>query len=139
MATGIKTGGRTPGTPNKRTTASRRQLAGLADPLGFLAAVLNGETIDGAKPSLADRMAAARELRRVLVPDCRERTLTMTLPAVASAEDLPAAFSAMLAGVSAGEITPTEARALVDLLDGTRRAFETVDLAARITELEEHA
>ena len=139
MTNRTKTGGRVAGTPNRRTTASRRQLAGLADPLGFLASVLKGDQIDGVKPTLADRMTAARDLRRVMVPDCRERALSITLPAVSSVADLPAAFSAILAGVACGLITPTEARALVDLLDGMRRTYETVDLAARIAELEERA
>ena len=139
MATGLKTGGRTPGTPNKRTTASRRQLADLTDPLGFLASVLNGDVIDGAKPSLADRMVAARELRRVMVPDCRERALAITLPPVACVADLPAAFGAMLAGVANGHVTPSEARALVDLLEGARRVFETVELTDRIAKLEAQA
>lgn len=136
MSSGIKTGGRTTGTPNRRTMASRRDLEARADPLGFLVEVLDGKVMNGVTPTLADRMAAARELRRVLVPDCRERPLAMHLPPVMSAADLPAAFSAMLKAVSEGEITPSEARSVVDILEGARKAYETADLADRVAKLE---
>src|SRR5665213_636272 len=105
MTQKLKTGGRTTGTPNRRTVASRRHLQTIADPMAFLASVLRGDAIDGAKPTLADRMAAARELRRVMVPDCRERPLSMTLPPVDSIADFPAAFSAVIAAVGAGQVT----------------------------------
>ena len=55
MAAGSKTGGRQPGTPNRRTLASRRWLQEHADPLAFLVRVMDGGDIDGQSPTLAER------------------------------------------------------------------------------------
>jgi hypothetical protein len=81
-------------------------------------------------------MNAAAQLRRVIVPDCRERPLSISLPEINTVSDLPTAFSALLKGVAAGLVTPSEAKALVDLLEAARKMFETVDLEARLTALE---
>ena len=136
MAAGIKTGGRQVGTPNRYTTAARHQLQDQADPLAFMARVMNGEVIDGVAPTLAERLAAARDLRRVLVPDAKERPLSFLLPPVSGSADLVAAVGAVLSAVSDGQITPGEGKAMADLLEAARRAYEAADLAERIAALE---
>lgn len=135
MANGRKTGGRKAGTPNRRTALLRAQVDD-ADPLAFLAQVLNGEPVGDETPRIADRLVAARELRRVLIPDARERPMSLCLPPVNSAADAPAAFSALLAATAEGEVTASEARALADILGATIKAFEVADLAERISALE---
>jgi len=136
MGTRAKTGGRTAGTPNRRTLATRQQVQLMVDPLAFLARVMNGETIDGQTPTLADRMAAARELRRVIVPDAREARIVLEVPNVTCSADLPHAMAAILAAVAGGQVTPGEGNALAGLLEATRKALETVELGRRIEALE---
>lgn len=139
MALRRKTGGRRAGTPNRRTALVRAGVASDADPVAFLTRVLNGETIDGKKPSIADRLVAARDLRRVLVPDAKERPLRVSLPPIAGAGDVPRAFTALFAAAAAGELTAGEARALADVLGATIKAFEVCEIERRITALEKRA
>ena len=48
-----------------------------------------------------------------------------------SAADLPRIAVGVLERVAGGELTPCEGQALVDMLDGVRRAFETADLQTK--------
>jgi hypothetical protein len=136
MTNKAKTGGRVAGTPNRRTVASRRHLQELADPLDFLVRVMSGAIIDGVTPTLAERMTAARELRRVVVPDAKELPLTVQLPRLSGPADLPAVMSAVVSSVAGGVLTPGEGKAIADLLEAARKAFETADLAERVAVLE---
>lgn len=52
-----------------------------------------------------------------------------------SAADLPRIAVGVLERVAGGELTPCEGQALVDMLDGVRRAFETADLQTKFEEL----
>ena len=136
MAAGSKTGGRQPGTPNRRTLASRRWLQEHADPLAFLVRVMDGGDIDGQSPTLAERMAAARELRRVMVPDAKDLPLAVALPPITGSADLLSAVNAIVSAVAEGQITPGEGKAMTDLLESARKAYEAGDLAERIAVLE---
>jgi hypothetical protein len=66
-----KTGGRTKGTPNKSHAASRERITELCDPIAFLARIVEGKAIDGQVPTLEQRMSAAKDLRRAIVPDLK--------------------------------------------------------------------
>ena len=90
MAQGSKTGGRTAGTPNKLTLASRERILADGDPIGFLLSVMNGEEIqaslvkDGADPvkivpTLDQRQSAATTLSRKLVPDAKDMAITIDI------------------------------------------------------------
>lgn len=139
MAAGSKTGGRQPGTQNRRTVASRRWLQEHADPLAFLVRVMGGGDIDGQSPTLAERMAAARELRRVMVPDAKDMPLAVALPPITGSADLLSAVNAIVSAVAEGQITPGEGKAMTDLLESARKAYEAGDLAERIAVLEGRA
>lgn len=139
MTTRPKTGGRQAGTPNRRTVASRRWVQEQADPLAFLVKVMEGEDIDGQTPTLAERLNAASQLRRVIVPDAKDSPISIALPPVTSPADFTGAMNAVLSAVSAGDLTPGEGKAVADLLDGARKAYETADLAERIAKLEGRA
>ncbi len=136
MTKPAKTGGRVAGTPNRRTVASRRHLQELADPLDFLVRVMGGSVIDGVTPTLSERMTAARELRRVIVPDAKELPLAVRLPRLAGPADLPVVIGAVVSSVADGVLTPGEGKALADLLEAARKAYETADLAERVAVLE---
>jgi hypothetical protein len=136
MTKAVKTGGRISGTPNRRTIVSRRQLQALADPLDFLVRVMCGDVIDGLTPTLSERMTAARELRRVVVPDAKELPLAVQLPPLAGPADLPVVMGAVVSSVADGILTPGEGKVVADLLEAARKAYETADLAQRVAVLE---
>jgi hypothetical protein len=54
-----------------------------------------------------------------------------------SAADVVAGLSIVAAAMANGEITPEEAQAVATVLEGKRRAVETVALEARIAALEQ--
>lgn len=74
-----------------------------------------------------------------LMPARKDRPITFVLPEIATADDLAKATSALLAGVSSGEITPSEATELSKLVDAHVKAIEAGDFAARLTALEQAA
>jgi hypothetical protein len=83
-----------------------------------------------------DRTALHLCMERVL-PPCRSTPVHFEMPAVRTLADLPAATNAVMQATAAGEITPTEGQQMMDLLEGTRRNFETVDVEKRLRDVEE--
>lgn len=67
----------------------------------------------------------------------RRRTVVLDLPPVDDARGLAAAQAAVIAAVAGGRITPRDGLAYAALLDHRRRALETVEYEARLTEIEE--
>ena len=70
-------------------------------------------------------------------PPARGRRVTLPMPAVTSAADLPAAYTAVTAALAEGAISAEEAAAIGAVLGAHRQAIETADLAERITALEQ--
>jgi hypothetical protein len=58
------------------------------------------------------------------------------LPAIKSAREAAEAASAVLVGVSEGEITPVEGAAVMALIEQYRRALESSEFEARLSALE---
>jgi hypothetical protein len=81
-------------------------------------------------------LAAAKLVLERLVPPAKERTIRIELPRVEKAADLPIAMAAVIAAVAEGELAPHEGQALQALLEGQRKAIETLDLATRLSALE---
>ena len=82
-----KSGGRMLGTPNKSTVQTRDRIQELADPIKFLADVMDGKRMAAAGdpgdikktwcyPTLAQRVQASETLLRKLLPDLRATELT---------------------------------------------------------------
>lgn len=86
--------------------------------------------------ALAGDVQALRLVLERLIPPARERALSVELPALKSATDLPAAVSRILGAVAEGEITPTEGERLAGLLGAWRESLEFAELEARIAALE---
>lgn len=129
-----KTGGRTKGTPNKRTHAHRERLSELGcDPLEFLCKVVAGDVpgIDG-----RDRVKAAMDLRRVQTPDVRERPLRINLPPIKSLADLPRVWTAIFGAARAGDLTPGEAKILAEILGEVRQGYEATETQHRLQAIE---
>ena len=140
-------GGRPPGTPNKVTVATRERIEAKADPVAFLAAVMNGEPIKTAPlkdagtqteayPTIDQRLSAARILADKLLPNAKSRPITLTLPSMEMAADLVPAIGSILATMARGEIAPDEAVQIAGILEQKRRAIETVEIIGRLEALE---
>ena len=91
-----KTGGRQKGTPNRSTVQTRERIRKLADPIGFLADVMDGKRMSAAGesgdakktwcyPTLAQRVQASETLLKKLLPDLRATELTGDLRPVLKA------------------------------------------------------
>ncbi|MDQ1231686.1 DUF5681 domain-containing protein [Sphingomonas sp. SORGH_AS_0879] len=74
-----------------------------------------------------------------LAPPRRDAPVSIELPPVRSAADAVAASAAVLAAISAGDVTPDEAGRIMALLTAHKAIVETGDLEARIAALEEKA
>jgi hypothetical protein len=114
--------GKRPGTRNRKTVLAE--------------ALRDGEDTSVARvvidKALAGDGVAARFLLGLLSPKPRGRTIELDLPEDARAGDILAAFDATLAAMAAGEITPDEALIVTKVLDGRRRALETLALERRL-------
>jgi len=91
--------------------------------------------IDAAKKG---DLAAARMVLERLAPPVRERAIALTLPETMSIQGIDAAQSVILAAVAEGELLPAEGTALAGIVESRRKAFDTLELEKRITELERH-
>lgn len=90
--------------------------------------------IDAAK---AGDLAAARLVIERLAPPIRERPIDVALPDTATAEGINLAQQVILQAVSNGSLLPSEGTTLAAIVETRRKAFETQELEARITALEE--
>jgi len=77
--------------------------------------------------------------RLVPVRASRDRLAEIELPSIERAEDIVQAAAAVIGHAAAGDITLSEAREFMQLLDLQRQAIETGDLAVRISVLERQA
>src|SRR5690348_1272596 len=107
-------GGRKPGARNK-TTLAREALADEhgAAVLQFLSDTMNGVEVAGVRPSLGDRLSAARELRRAVIPPPRPAPVALDLP---SGGDLRTGLAVVLEALRAGKLGVGEAVGLMQLL-----------------------
>jgi hypothetical protein len=121
--------GKRPGTRHRLTRLAERLME--ADAADVVAAVVTAAK-DG-------DMAAARLVLDRVLPAPRGRHVRFALPPIEGAADLTAALGAVLDAVSCGEITPDEGQCVTALIEARRKAFETLDLEARVDVLEQRA
>ena len=119
--------GKRPGTRHKATQAALKLLG------GDLAAITQ-ECIRQAKEG---NLMAVKLVLDKLIPSAKELPLSLSLPKVEGAADLPAALSAVMSAVAQGDITPGEGQALTAMLEAYRKGLEFTDLEARLTALED--
>lgn len=121
--------GKAKGTRNRTTMALEAILQGEAESITRKAIELaqSGDTV-------ALRLCMDR-----LIPVRKDRPITFTLPEIETAADLTKATRALLEGVANGDITPSEAAELSKLVEAHTKAIEAVDLATRLTALEQAA
>ena len=103
-------------------------------------ALLDGEaeglTRRAVELALAGDTTALRLCLERIAPAPKDRPVVFALPPLTGAQDTPQAALALIEAAAAGAITPSEASALMGLLEGYRRAAETAELEARIAALE---
>jgi hypothetical protein len=120
--------GRPKGSRNKTTLIVEALLEGEAEEL-------TRALIDRAKAGSGTALQLVFER---LAPARKDRSVHVKLPAIRSPQDLLAAQWAIIAQAAAGELTPSEASSMADLLELGRRAIESFELEARLTTLEDH-
>jgi Family of unknown function (DUF5681) len=113
--------GRTVGSKHRATIAAKELLDGEAQALTRKCVEL---ALDG------DLVALRLCLER-LIPPRKERHISLKLPKVACAGDIPEALAAIIQAVASGKITPSEGRELADILQVYRR---WVDLSVQAVE-----
>ena len=69
-------------------------------------------------------------------PPRKDVPVTVNLPEMTCSAEAAEAAQAVLRAVSAGQITPLEGAAVMNLVEGYRRIPETTELEARISNLE---
>jgi hypothetical protein len=78
-----------------------------------------------------------RGLLSTFVPPCRERPAELDLPKIETAADAIAACSVVFAALAEGNLTPGQAREVMELLSSFARTFQAAELEARVAALEE--
>jgi hypothetical protein len=81
-------------------------------------------------------MRAAEVLLRRLWPERKGRPITVELPPMQTAADLPNVLGALAEAVACGDLTPEEGQAMAAICETQRRAIETADLDRRLAALE---
>jgi hypothetical protein len=84
-------------------------------------------------------MQAARLILDRIAPPRKDRPVVVELPKIDRAADIPQATAAILQATAAGDLTPAEGAALVNIAESHRKAVELADLEARIATLEHQA
>ena len=95
---------------------------------------LTRTAIDLAKQG--DTTALRLCIERIL-PARKDRPISFPIPRIETVADSVKAAATIVSAVADGELTPMEAAELSKVVDGFTRAVETVDLAARLTQLEQ--
>ena len=121
--------GRPKGSLNATTLAAQALLDGEAE-------ALTRKAIELAK---GGDLAALRLCMDRLLPPRKDRPVSLDLPRIDGARDIPIAISALLAAVAAGELAPSDAGEVTKLLDAYARAVEINELAERVDNLEKLA
>lgn len=110
------------------------------------ATIIAQQMIDGRGEALINRCiemaeagdpTAMRLIMERLVPPRRDRPVKIDLPEIRSSRDALAATSSITKAVALGEITPSEAKQLSELVDTATRALEIHELVERVENLEQ--
>ncbi|MGD0775669.1 MAG: DUF5681 domain-containing protein [Candidatus Solibacter sp.] len=127
------------GNPAGRPRGSRNKITELcSDLLGEDADEIMRECIKRAKKGDAVALHLCVE-RLVPIRAARDRSVCVELPDVRTATDLVAAAATVIERAAAGDMSLSEAREFMQLLEVERRVIETSELAVRIEVLERDA
>jgi hypothetical protein len=119
--------GRRPGSRNRASLAAEMLLEGESEALTRTAIALALEGDTTALKMCLDRIAPPR----------KDAPVTLDLPALTGPETALAGVARAIAAAAAGEITPSEAGAVVSLIEAYRKAYETQEIEKRLAALED--
>lgn len=119
--------GKAKGTLHKATRAALALLEGDLE-------AITQKCVERAKEG--DLMAVKLILDKVL-PNAKERRLSVKLPKVKGAANLPAVLSAVLDMVGNGELTPGEGQTITSIIESTRKGIELAEIEKRLEVIEE--
>jgi hypothetical protein len=122
------------GNPKGKPRGARHKTTELAYAMmeGGLKAVLE-QVVERAKSS---DMLACRMIIDKIIPNQKDRTVAIDLPTIATLDGVGRAQSEILQAVVDGDITTNEGERISSIVEARRRVIETVELEARISELE---
>jgi len=118
--------GKPPGAKNKATRLVQELVEGEAEALVRKALEL----------AHGGDVGCLRLLLNLLAPARRGQTISIDIPPVKSAKDLPAVNEAVWAAVNDGEVTANDATALAVLLQRATELFRTEELRSQLEMLE---
>ena len=72
-----------------------------------------------------------------LIPPKRDAPIKITLPKIASVEDLPGVITAVTKKLASGQLTPGEAETISKVIEAIRKTYELVEIESRLQALEE--
>ena len=81
-------------------------------------------------------MTACRMIVDKVLPNTKNRSISLDLPLINYLEDVGKAQAEVLQAVSIGDITPNEGERIASIIEARRRSIETIDLEARVCRLE---
>jgi hypothetical protein len=126
FASGNNLGGRTKGSRHKATMAVESLLEGQVEQL-------TQKAVDAA---LAGDMTAMRLCLERLCPARKSHPIQIDLPKVETVNDVAKAHGVIITAMAVGDVTPDEASTIASVLESKRKAIETVEMEARLVELE---
>jgi len=118
--------GRPRGSRNKATLAIEGLVEGQAEAL----------TQTAIKKALEGDSIALRLCMDRIAPPPKDAVVTFSMPTMSNALDAAEAAGSVLRAVSEGELTPTEATRVMDLIDSYRRTLELTEIEERLLALE---
>ncbi|MFT8723425.1 MAG: DUF5681 domain-containing protein [Acetobacter malorum] len=122
------------GNPSGRPKGSRHPAYAVLDAIGEGRAEEIVQSV--ANAAISGDIRAAEIILKRAWPERKGRPLSVVLPSVRCAQDVPKATAAIVVAVTEGAITPEEGQALSSLIEAHRKAIETNELEARIRALE---
>ena len=81
-------------------------------------------------------MAACKMVLDKVLPNTKDRSIALEMPLINDIKDVGNAQAEILQAVANGSITPNEGERVASIIEARRRAIETIDLEARISQLE---
>lgn len=124
------------GNPKGRPKGARHKY--LVAMEGLLEGQAQGLTQKAVELALDGDTVALRLCLERLLPARKERPLSLSLPKIKGAADLPAALARVLKAVAGGEITPGEGQSLAAMIEAFRKGIELAEIEARLTALEKY-
>ncbi len=87
--------------------------------------------------ALEGDVAALRLCFDRLLPPPRDRPISFTLPAIATAAEAAQAMAGVLAAIASGEITPAEGEVISKSIETFIRVLELTEIEQRLSRLEQ--